>query len=540
MGSVGSNRGLIGAAALFLAVAAQPAAVAEAPAEKAAVLKTQTPIEIPEPDYSVLEPEVAQQLRQARNSLGVLLEQGAGPTELAESYGALGKLFHAYDLLQSAEACYLNARRLAPQAFAWTYYLGYLYQSQGRSEATEEQYTHAVRLQPDSALARVRLGDVLLHLGKTEQAKQEYLNASYLRPAATAVFARLGEVALTEKRYELATKYLKIALHSQPEADRLNYLLGMALRGLGQHDQARAMLAKSGPVGVQPPDPYADELKQLVVGERLYLLRGKMAFDAGQFQQAAEAFAKAVAARTDSARAHTNLAAVLPRLGRQAEAIDHLREALRLDPASDTAAFNLAQLLLNAGELTQALPLLEAVVKKHARDAEAHLALARAYRHMGRSDDALELYRKTVRIDPTVEDAWIEGSQLLINLGRLDAALEVLEQAHAKLPLSSRIAHALARMLAGAPDPDLRDGARALPLAEQAHAAQPGPIRAETLAMAHAETGDCGQAAVWQQKALEAFMAAGVEMPQGFATVRGTLERYRAGEACVGPAPARN
>jgi len=489
------------------------------------------------PDLSVLEPEVAEQLNQARAGLQTLVDQGAGAEDLSQAYGELGKLYHAYDLSELAEAAYLRALELQADSYEWVYYLAYLYQQQGRADQARDYYARAKALRPDSPLEAVRLGDVLLFLNQVPKAKQEYLDALYLQPGATAILARLGEVALAEQRYGLALKYLLPVLQQQPQADRLNYLAGMAYRGLGEDDKARAHLAKSGPVGIQPPDPLVDELQQLVRGERLYLLRGKLAYSAGQFQAAADAFRKALEADPRSARARINLGSSLVRLDQTEEAISQFRQALELEPQNLTARFNLGQLLLSRDQAGEAVSLLEAVTQQSPNDAEANLSLAQAYERLGRVELALAAYRQTVRLDPSVEQAWIGGSQLLVEQGRNTEAIQVLEQAHKGLPSNGRIAHALARMLAGAPDPRLRDGARALSLALQVYQARPTPGHAQTLAMAYAETGDCTQAAHWQQQAQDALLDAGPGFAAQATAAGGILEHYRSQSPCRYPYP---
>jgi len=67
--------------------------------------------------------------------------------------------------------------------------------------------------------------------------------------------ARLGELAVVEKQYQTAVYFLTLALQRLPDANRLHYSLGLAYRGLGDKEKARAHLAKRGSVGVKTPDP---------------------------------------------------------------------------------------------------------------------------------------------------------------------------------------------------------------------------------------------------------------------------------------------
>ncbi len=118
-------------------------------------------------------------------------------------------------------------------------------------------------------------------------------------------------------------------------------------------------------------------------------------------------------------------------------------------------------------------------------------------------------------------------------MGRYQAARKELEDALSLLPESGLIAHALARLLAAVPDLEVRDGARALQLAQLVFQAQPSSRHAETLAQAHAEAGQCSQAAEWQRKVLEA-LASSVD-PETLQAKQEVLSAYEAGPPCRPP-----
>ncbi len=490
-------------------------------------------IPVPEPDLSGLEKDVAEQLGGARKALISLVATEISKPALSRAYGELGKLYQAYELNEPAEACYKNALTLEPDEYRWNYYLGYLYKTWGRPKDALVYYRKAKTLQPDNPLVSVRLGETYVIIGLPKQAKREFLAALYLRPAAPSILARLGELALTERRYELAVKYLSVALHRQSEANRLHYPLAMAYRGLGRTEEARLHLAQSGPVGIQPPDPLAAELRDLLRGERAFLLRGKLAYAAGRYAEATEAFRQALVADEKSVRARINLGSALAGLGKTQESIEQYRAAISLAPGNLTARYNLGFLLNKTGAFREAAGHLKMVVEERPEDAEVHEVLATALEGDGQVEDALEYYRRTVRLDPSAANAWLGGSNLLAREGRYSKALSVLEQAHKRLPANGLIAHALARILAGVPGEELRDGSRALPLALKVFKAQPSGFHAETVAMAYAETDDCEQAAKWQQRAVEAEN--GNKAGNRGAQLREMLSYYREQQPCRHP-----
>ncbi len=512
---------------MSVAVTAGPIAGTSAPP------KASEPVPLPQrPDLDALEPEVAVHIQEAQDALKLLLQRPLGSAELADAQGSIAKLYHAYELNEAAEYHYRQALSHNPTDFSWHYYLGRLYQTQGRMEEASMAYADALALEADSALVLVRRGDVFLMQGRLEDAKSNYLHAFYLHPRSNVMVERMGETALGEKRYELALQYLLPAVENQPAANRIHYFIGLAYRGLGQTEAARKHMALSGPVGVEPPDPYQDELKQMVRGERLYLLRGKLAFQAGQHQAAALAFAKAVEAAPDSARTHVNLGTALAAMQRDQEAIQEYRKALELQPGQATASYNLGMLLLKAGKPDEAISPLLDVLDTNQDDASAHEALARAYRDTAGAESALKHFRLAVIHNPLMEDAWLGGAQLLLDLSRDQKAMQVLEQAHEKLPDSGQIAFALAHLLAAIPNTQLRDGTRALELAHKVFNTRPSPRHAETLALALAESGDCAQAAALQTQLINQLSQAQPDNTALFSRLMRQLAHYQAGPEC--------
>jgi tetratricopeptide (TPR) repeat protein len=474
---------------------------------------------------------VAEQLAAGRQRLEALL---AGPVPkpeaLAAAYGELGELYHAYGLREPAEACYGNAARLAPRDFRWPHLLGALLQDAGRLGEAAAAYRRALDLAPGDVAALLHLGEVHRLAGEPERATAVLRQALAADPASPAAKALLGQAALDRHDYREAATLLEAALAQVPDAGRLHYLLAQAYRGLGEPQKAGEHLAHASQVGVRPADRLLDELESLRTGERVPLARGKTAFQAGRFAEAAEEFRRALAARPASVEARIDLAAALLHQGDATSATAELREALRLDPGNATAHFNLGTLLAMAGSSAEARDHLAAAVKALPRDAEARRSLAHVLRESGQLEGALGEYREAVALAPADDLARLEEAETLVRLARYRQARERLEEGVRLLPASGLLAHGLARLLAACPDLSLRDGARALDLAVAIWRAQSTAGHAETVALAQAEMGRCDEAARWQRIALadaEKFGPAALLPP-----MRARLARYEAGAPC--------
>lgn len=537
--------------AVLLAVGCTTAAVVRAqetapPPDAAAAEAPPALVAVPFPDLGQLEATVAHQLADTQELLRTqLAADGATAADRGTAYGLLGQLFQAYGFNESAEACYRNAAALAPKDFRWTYYLGTVYQASGLLDEAADAYRRALGLYSDSVTTRIHLAEVEIARNRPREAEPLLHQALALSPDLAAAEAGLGQVALAAGRYPEAVERLERALAEVPAANRLHYLLGMAYRGLGDEEKARAHLAQRGMVGVRPPDPLLDQLEALKLGERVHILRGQVAFRAGRFAEAVEAFRAAVEANPESVPARVNLGAALRAAGDRDGAVAEFRAALERDPDNATAHFNLGSILAADGAWAEAAGELAEAADRVPDDAEAHRLLAEALRRTGRPAEAIPHFAIAARLAPQDEGLRVEGAATLVDLGRYADARRVLEAAQAALPTSGAIALALARLLAAAPDLAVRDGARAVDLAQRVFAASATPFHGETLTMALAEVGRCEEAAQLQRQLVDAArQAAGADGGGGgqqLAALAAVLARYEAGPPCrdlpVAPAP---
>jgi Flp pilus assembly protein TadD len=210
-----------------------------------------------------------------------------------------------------------------------------------------------------------------------------------------------------------------------------------------------------------------------------------------------------------------------------------LREALRLQPDNATAHYNLALLMLQRRQRDEAVLHFRAALVANPSDQQAHMQLGETLRELGRDNEALPYYMKAAELDPSDEIALRWTAELLVRLGHFNAARKRLEEAHQRFPERGRTAHALARLLAACPDPAVRDGKRALELAQLVYAAEQSPQHAETVTLALAEVGNCQAASEWQHRLIETAEKSGND--NLIQRLKADLARYEQGGACRPP-----
>ncbi len=492
-------------------------------------------LSVPTPVLDHLEDVVADQLRESRRMIDTIgKKKGVAAEDKARSFGEMGRMYHAYEIYDAAEASYRNAVLLFPEEFKWQYSLAYVLQEKGRYAEAAEHYLKVIELVPDGFLAHLRAGECYRRLHETQKARKYFEAALARKPGEPAILARMGELALGMKEFEVARRFLSSALEREPGANRLHYPLAMAYRGLGDMEKARHHLKKRGIVGIQPHDPLKKRLEALVTGYRVRMLAGRLAFDAGRFEEAAGEFAKAVEEAPDQVAAWVNLGTVLGKLGRYRKAVAHFEKARELDGDSMTIRFNLGSMQAHLGDFKGAISHLSAVCDADPGDGTASLMLGEALLQEDRVPEAFGRFQAAAAADPSLERAWLGMGGLLIKAGRHGEALEVLETARRNLPLDGGIAHGLARLLASAPDRELRDGERALMLAGKVWQGLQVPDHALTAAMALAELGRCDEAASWQERAVDMAVKAGVA-PSVLGALNRGLDHYRENRPCRVP-----
>lgn len=454
-----------------------------------------------EPNMEGLEAEIRHQLIALRTSLSALAkDKSTDDGKLSEVYGLLGQAYQAYSMTKPAQECYLNAHHLAAKDFRWAYLLGNIYQQEGRIEEAITYYKLARQLRPEYVAVSVNLGNIYLQQNRLPEAFASFKEALTINAQCAAAQYGLGQVSLSTRNYAEAVKYLEQALAQVPEANRIHYALAMAYRGLGNLEKAQSHLQQQGQVGVRVPDPLVDALQALLRGERVHLLRGRLAFEAGSFSDAAEEFRKAVAAKADSIAARVNLGSALAQLGNIKEAIEQFQEALKLHPTNAAAHYNLGFLLAKQNQPKQAIFHLKALLELSPKDVEAHYLLGQELLKTQRPDEALVAFSRVVELNSDHEDALIEQVKLLMKKREYKKALQGLEKGHALFPQKGQTAITLAYFLATSSQYDLRDGKRALQLAGLVYQATGSVNHGAVVAMALAELGRCSEASEWQRK----------------------------------------
>ena len=246
----------------------------------------------------------------------------------------------------------------------------------------------------------------------------------------------------------------------------------------------------------------------------------------GQAQLMIEPLEKVVAAFPDAAGFRTLLGDAYGRTERQEDARRELEEAVKLDSGYDPAHFYLARTYESLGRAEDAQVEYRAVIELRPEYVPAREALAQLLLARGAIDDALEQYEFITRYDANTSRHQLVLADIHGRRGAWNEVRKALDRALLLAPSDAGTRNFYAWVLATTPSDGLRDGARAVEVAEaltRSSQAQ-DPNWMDTLAAAYAEIGRFEDAISLARKAAALAESRGLtELASG---VRERLELY--------------
>ena len=459
----------------------------------------------------------------------------AGGDAPAAARGALGMILMAASFPEAAEVCFREAAATAPGDARWLHYLGHLRREAGDLPAAAAFFDAVLRLRPGDVAALVLLGDVRLEQGRPAAARPFFEQALALRPGSTAARYGLGRAALAAGDHRRAVDLLEDVLARDPGAGAAHYPLGMAYRALGDEARAEAHLRRRESAALRPADPLLAEVDALLESARAYEARGNEALEREEWRAAADLFRRGLALDPDNPALRHRLGTALYVQGDAAGALAEFERVTRESPGFPAAHYSIGVLLQGAGRHREAIRRFETALRYQPTDGGVRLRLALSLRRAGDPAAALEHYRAVLRMDPGVVDARFGAAMALVQLRRYREARDRLAAGMEAFPGASIFPHALARLLAAAPDERVRDGRRALRLVERLAQGERTIDLGETTAMALAEAGRHGEAAAVQRDLIAAAAAEG--MPDVVSRLAANLRLYEQARPCRVPWP---
>ena len=210
--------------------------------------------------------------------------------------------------------------------------------------------------------------------------------------------------------------------------------------------------------------------------------------------------------------AHNNLGFLCVHRGELDKAISHFEAALKIrlnkvqthyNLGSAFVRTNLGNALARKGQFDEAIVHYQEAIKLQPDYADAYYNLGHALLAKGRVDEAIPQWEKALAIQPNDADAQTSLGNALLQRGSLREAITHYEKALELVPQDANPRNNIAWVLATSSDASIRDGAKAIDLAEVAAALSGGrePRFLRTLAAAYAQSGRFSEALAAAQQA---------------------------------------
>ncbi len=464
---------------------------------------------------------------------------------------------------QEARQALQRALAIDPDSALAHYFLGLLENGEGRAAQAVTHLQKALELQPQATIVHYALAQALRADGRLDEARLQAAQVGSeevrlkdplvqalgdLRAGAAAHIRRAAK-AQVEGYYEAARQEYERAIAADPANPEAQQGLAAMLLELDDLEGARRHFQKALDLGAGNAaqvhfnlgalEILADRLEAgllhyrqaLEIDPQLTAVRfalAKAMADAGRYEDATAAYDEILQLEPQNIAARLNLGLALARQGKLAAAKGVQEEVLSRDLTDGERAealSHLAALEASGGDLEAAEKLYRRAAAVSPQGAGAWFGLGNLLGRQGRYPEAIEAYMASLAIDPKNPRAWLGEVTARVLTEDWTSARQRLEVALQEIPDDNELAQTLARLLVTCPDPEIRDTARGLQLAQQVFERSRSMESAETVAMALAAEGRGAEAVDLQQQIVGQLEAAG--QLDAAAAARAQLERYR-------------
>lgn len=340
-----------------------------------------------------------------------------------------------------------------------------------------------------TALAHVVLGNLAEEDPPARRAA--YDKAVELAPRDADVRRTRGLFLMMEGDQDAALADFDVAIEEDPDDVRTREMRGLSLLMAQRTDDA----LKNFDDALEVAPDSADILFQ----------RGRVFASQGNFERAMADLDRAITAAPDATEPRVLRARLHQQAGDTDEALADIEWVLERHPDHPAALELRGLVAADKGDYPAAIADFRRLVRQNPNDAVVVGQLGFLYLAAKEPREAIRRFSRALEIDPEQFLARRGRGDAAISIGDHVAAIADLEKAMVLQPENDTVLNNLAWVLATSPDDAVRDGKRAIGIAQKAceltEWKQPHVI--STLAAAHAESGDFDEARKFSRQAVD-------------------------------------
>ncbi len=324
-------------------------------------------------------------------------------------------------------------------------------------------FEHALAVTRHNAFAECNVGEELARRGQPDQAQKHFRAAQLADPRNPLAYMDLGIAFELEGKVDQAVPQYEAVVRLRPWSQSARLTLAGVLNRLGRKDEALAQ------------------------------------------------YAQVLQLNPDQPAVRYEVASILAAQNHLPEAVAQLQRVVELQPDFTAAWVEWGTLLASRGRFAEAQAPLRQATALSPTNAALHLDLGKALMLGGKSSEAAAEFKAVVRLDPGLPAKLLQEGRVLSSQGELSPALARFNTALWLEPDSPAALSEVAWLLATHPLPQLRNGPRAVRLAQRALELSGGKDARfwASLDAACAESGRFPEAISAAQKARELALAAG-------------------------------
>jgi protein O-GlcNAc transferase len=251
--------------------------------------------------------------------------------------------------------------------------------------------------------------------GHLSEARRLYAQFLAANPGHALGLFRSGLLELQDRQLDAALGSIQKAASAAPDNARYQFGLGQVLDALQRWDEAA--------------DAYHRALRNEPASHDAQVALGVALQRGGRLAQAAAAYRAALALEAEDPVTLGNLGAALREMGDVDEAIRFLERAAALDPQTASHAVNLGVALNQRRDFAASQSTLRALLDREPRNPDAAFNLGNALRGLGRTREAVACFRLAADSRPGYADALNNLGNAHKELGDFTAAMASFEEA---------------------------------------------------------------------------------------------------------------